>query len=94
MKKIILCLFVLLGLSACKIDLSIFGIGKVATESGTFNCSSDGTTQTGDCTQTYNINPNGSACDYDDPNDPSDSFDPNCTNRPVYLCHRQDGDRV
>lgn len=57
MKNIILLMALSLCLSACKIDLSIFGKGSVATTSGSFDCTSDGTTQSGDCTQTYNFDP-------------------------------------
>lgn len=40
----------LLTLTACKIDLSIFGTGSVKTDSGSIDCS---TGTTGDCNQEY-----------------------------------------
>ncbi len=40
----------LLTLTACKIDLSVIGLGTVKTESGSVNCA---TGTTGDCTQSY-----------------------------------------
>jgi RHS repeat-associated protein len=59
------------GLASCKINLDIFGTGTVQTQSGTINCTNNGTTQSGDCTQTYNVDANNVAC--------NPATDPNCT---------------
>lgn len=59
---VILCLFLLLALSGCKIELNIFGNDeddKVISESGNFDCSNNTTPNSpdnGDCSQQYVAN--------------------------------------
>ena len=62
--KLATLLVVLCGLAGCKIELDIFGSGTVETASGTFDCTSDGTTQSGDCFQQYtDADGTGDTCD-------------------------------
>ena len=58
--KHIAILFLLLTLTACKIDLSIIGLGTVKTDTGSIDCT---TGTTGDCHQEYVTDLN----DCDDP---------------------------